>query len=213
MSPPRPLTLCPITGKVLSRAEGEPELLSPKKEDSKKNAPMQIAGIQTEDGQIQQIITNEDGSPLLVTGEDGTIYQVAGKTADGQTLLIAQGADGEQHCVYVAAEDGDESGLLALTQSATQQSGESQEAESSSQYGMSQDEDSLMAGGDMGQQVHQEALSVDTDSQDGQITAELVQADQPSPGGTRRVVLLLPDGNLMVTEVNKEQYDQFTMGG
>lgn len=28
----------------------------------------------------------------------------------------------------------------------------------------------------------------------------------PFPGGTRRVVLLLPDGNLMMTEVDEEQY-------
>lgn len=44
-------------------------------------------------------------------------------------------------------------------------------------------------------------ISTDSDSQDGNITAELVQADMPSPGGTRRVVLMLPDGNFMMTEV------------
>ena len=31
-------------------------------------------------------------------------------------------------------------------------------------------------------------------------------------GGTRRVVLLLPDGNLMMTEVDQEQYDALDLG-
>lgn len=45
----------------------------------------------------------------------------------------------------------------------------------------------------------------DSDSQ-AQVVAQVVQADEPTPGGTRRVVLLLPDGNLMMTEVDEEQY-------
>lgn len=31
-------------------------------------------------------------------------------------------------------------------------------------------------------------------------------------GGTRRVVLLLPDGNLMMTEVTEEQYAALGLG-
>lgn len=78
------------------------------------------------------------------------------------------------------------------------------------------------------------AISTD-DSQDGQITAEVVQADLPSPGkdmfffffnyplnrniaklyvfagGTRRVVLLLPDGSFMMTEVSDEQYQALNL--
>lgn len=81
------------------------------------------------------------------------------------------------------------------------------------------------------------SIATDNDSQDGQITAEVVQADLPSPGksieptisfffclsqikiiylfiylgGTRRVVLLLPDGNFMMTEVSDEQYQSLNL--
>lgn len=114
-SPPQELTLCPITGKVLGQAEGEPTPSpSPEPELKKNDEEMEMQSIlMSEDGQIQQLMTNEDGSPMIVTGEDGTIYQVAGKNEQGQTVLIAQGQDGEQQCVFVAAEDG-EDGMLTL---------------------------------------------------------------------------------------------------
>lgn len=77
---------------------------------------LQQSGVITTDQEgLQQILAaHEDGTQQLiqfVTGEDGTIYQVAGKNEQGQTILIAQGADGEQQCVYVAAEDSDALGL------------------------------------------------------------------------------------------------------
>lgn len=108
-SPERPLTLCPLTGKVLGRAEGEKtpppeEEVKEVKEESELNL-QQDADLTTADTTIQQVMTNEDGTPLLVTGEDGTIYQVAGKNAEGQTILIAQGADGEQQCMFLAADE------------------------------------------------------------------------------------------------------------
>lgn len=83
--------------------------------------------------------------------------------------------------------------------------------------------------------TQQLSIATDNDSQDGQITAEVVQADLPSPGktlnfalkisfylsstnfffpylgGTRRVVLLLPDGNFMMTEVSDEQYQSLNL--
>lgn len=61
-----------------------------------------------------QMLTNEDGTPLLVTGEDGTVYQVAGKNAEGQTILVTQGPDGEQQFAYVAAAEGEENPVLTL---------------------------------------------------------------------------------------------------
>ena len=62
-----------------------------------------------------QMLTNEDGTPLLVTGEDGTVYQVAGKNAEGQTILVTQGPDGEQQFAYVAAAEGEnENQVLTL---------------------------------------------------------------------------------------------------
>lgn len=117
-SPPRALTLCPVTGKVLGQAEGEPTPVpSPEIEEDKSKAKKQQIQeqqqqeqqdmSQEQDTQVQQLLTNEDGSPIIVAGEDGTLYQVAGKNAEGQTILIAQGADGEQQCVLVASQDGE----------------------------------------------------------------------------------------------------------
>lgn len=155
-----------------------------------------------QDGLQQLLATTDDGQQQLiqfVTGEDGTIYQVAGKNEQGQTVLIAQGADGEQQCVYVAAEDGDAllggddvgNGLLTV-------------------------DGNIVDGSDLQQQVHQQQLqqqhmvdesgeqvqytelsgdagtiplsvaTEDGDSQDGQITAEVVQADLPSPGKEKK---------------------------
>lgn len=227
-SPERPLTLCPFTGAVLGRAEGEktppapspepvnkiekpslpvpsltrivqknPVQQQPKPQQERKlkqqQQPPKVVTpqpapppppvvqeveepqqqlqehqeeeqMQDDDGQIHQItpITNEDGSPMIVSGEDGTIYQVAGKNAEGQTILIAQGVDGEQQRVYVAACDDD----LGLESAMGQDGGDGQF--------MIKEEDCSDPS---------QALSIVTDSGDSQdITAEVVQADQPSPG-------------------------------
>lgn len=208
-SPPRALTLCPVTGKVLGQAEGEPTPVpSPEiKEDKKQEQE------QPQDTQVHQYLTNEDGSPIIVAGEDGTLYQVAGKNAEGQTILIAQGENGEQQCVLVASQDGEgeegAGGVLtldaavseAVAQIAVPQEGQQLTEEQAAQY-------KLQEGVDPNQQL---TIQTGEDSQDGQITAEVVQADQPSPGGTRRVVLLLPDGSFMMTEVNEEQYQSLNL--
>ncbi|XP_039447587.1 uncharacterized protein LOC120426853 [Culex pipiens pallens] len=207
-SPPRALTLCPVTGKVLGQAEGEPTPVpSPEIKDDKKQEE------QPQDTQVHQYLTNEDGSPIIVAGEDGTLYQVAGKNAEGQTILIAQGENGEQQCVLVASQEGEgeegAGGVLtldaavseAVAQIAVPQEGQQLTEEQAAQY-------KLQEGVDPNQQL---TIQTGEDSQDGQITAEVVQADQPSPGGTRRVVLLLPDGSFMMTEVNEEQYQSLNL--
>lgn len=150
-SPSRDLTLCPITGKVLGQAEGEPTpTASPEPEqmltqqqqhhslehnikqeqfsmqqDEQEQLQMQLqqqhdeqshqpTAFMNENGEVQQMMMNDDGTPILVTGEDGTVYQVAGKNEQGQTILIAQGSDGEQQCVYVTSDDAiDENGIGA----------------------------------------------------------------------------------------------------
>ncbi|GBP01991.1 hypothetical protein EVAR_71417_1 [Eumeta japonica] len=45
-----------------------------------------------------------------------------------------------------------------------------------------------------------------SDGQEANIPAEVVQADLPSPGGTRRVVLLLQDGTFMMTEMHDDEF-------
>uniref|UniRef100_A0A0A1WMD6 Thyrotropin-releasing hormone receptor n=1 Tax=Zeugodacus cucurbitae TaxID=28588 RepID=A0A0A1WMD6_ZEUCU len=44
------------------------------------------------------------------------------------------------------------------------------------------------------------------DGQEANIPAEVIQAGMPSPGGTRRVVLLLQDGTYMMTEMHDDEY-------
>lgn len=147
----------------------------------------QSGGIVTDQDGIQQILAaNEDGSQQLiqfVTGEDGTIYQVAGKNEQGQTVLIAQGADGEQQCVYVAAEDSEALGLdeanngvlsidgnLVETNTEVQQQLHQQlvsDGQHSIQFSIGTDESTAV------QNIHQPlaVATEDGDSQDGQITA------------------------------------------
>lgn len=158
----------------------------------------QSGGIVTDQEGFQQILAaSDDGSQQLiqfVTGEDGTIYQVAGKNEQGQTILIAQGADGEQQCVYVAAEDSEALGLddanngvlsssidgSLVANAEVQQQLQQQlaEGQQSIQFALGSDDAAAVQG------VHQPlaVATEDGDSQDGQITAEVVQADLPSPG-------------------------------
>jgi hypothetical protein len=95
-SPPRPLTLCPITGEVLSKAEGE---ISPNTNENVDSKPVSAppgkaiirpkpqsekALVQAKEEeeiaedvqQIQHFLTNEDGSPIFITGDDGTVSTI-----------------------------------------------------------------------------------------------------------------------------------------
>lgn len=156
----------------------------------------QSGGIVTDQDGIQQILAaSEDGSQQLiqfVTGEDGTIYQVAGKNEQGQTILIAQGADGEH--VYVAAEDSEalgldegNNGIISIDGNIVEGNADVQQqlhhqlvndGHQELQFSIGNEEATAV------QNVHQPlaVATEDGDSQDGQITAEVVQADLPSPG-------------------------------
>lgn len=153
--------------------------------------------IVTDQNGLQQILAaNDDGTQQLiqfVTGEDGTIYQVAGKNEQGQTILIAQGADGEQQCVYVAADDQELLGTdesnnggtsidasLMDTSAEVQQQLQQQLIDAEGQTAIHY----AVEGNEHVQGLNQQlqVATEDTDSQDGQITAEVVQADLPSPG-------------------------------
>lgn len=117
-SPPHEMTLCPITGKVLGQAEGElTPLPSP---DDLADSEVKFKATLSDDAGLQQLLAaQEDGQPLLVTGEDGTIYQVAGKNEQGQTILIAQGGDGDQQCVYVASDENEDGNMITLDNAVT----------------------------------------------------------------------------------------------
>lgn len=196
-SPQSELTLCPITGKVLGK---DGEVHEEQTEVEGEN--------QGEQQQIHQLLTNEDGSPIFITGEDGTIYQVAGKNAKGETILISTGADGEQTCVLLSADQDLLAGLPGIQTEDTVQGGEEapltvdaavaeavasagnvEQAESDQQFFVKDEESSeaqVSGGEDVTQQlsiaVGGGAGTDSGDSQDGQITAEIIQADEPSPG-------------------------------
>ncbi|XP_074106165.1 chromodomain-containing protein chromator isoform X2 [Cotesia typhae] len=161
----------------------------------------------------RKVVADDASNVVTITGEDGVVYQVAGHAEDGQTLLVTRGADGEQQCVYVTTEQqGDEGSVLTLDHAVAEavaqlmpdqvnlapqfyvKEGEGEATEN--QMVMSIMDNS--AAGAVGSQEDPEGQA--------QVVAQVVQADEPTPGGTRRVVLLLPDGNLMMTEVDEEQY-------
>uniref|UniRef100_A0A1B0BAC7 Chromo domain-containing protein n=1 Tax=Glossina palpalis gambiensis TaxID=67801 RepID=A0A1B0BAC7_9MUSC len=121
--------LCPITGNIItpggeeqSQVQNNTVIHAQTKNELQQHTALkqeQEQQLHDVDGNLllsqDQMLTNEDGTPLLVTGEDGTVYQVAGKNAEGQTVLVTQGPDGEQQFAYVAAAEGEnENQVLTL---------------------------------------------------------------------------------------------------
>lgn len=90
-SPPAELSLCPITGQVLGQEDNEEPL------KTFETAP-------ANDGNNLQSVIDLEPPLTIVTGEDGTVYQVAGKNEQGQTILIPQSGDGTQQCVYMSSD-------------------------------------------------------------------------------------------------------------
>ncbi|XP_021188207.1 uncharacterized protein LOC110374702 isoform X3 [Helicoverpa armigera] len=255
-SPERELTLCPLTGRRLARAEGEPTPpptpspppTPPPQPDLPATMLMKVemspggtTGMLVQGDGAQPslpVLTDEDGmdfsqtevkveasavkqllegsvgvddgeevgllhsghTPIMIRGEDGVLYQVAGENEAGQTLLVAaEGVDGavegvegavegDGDVMYVTREDGQ---VLAIDPSQLAQ---------------------LMPGGEAAPALQQVAVQVEGEPGEDatQVIAQLLQADLPSPGGTRRVVLMLPDGSLTMTELDKEQYESIT---
>nr|XP_016926927.1 uncharacterized protein LOC108007700 [Drosophila suzukii]XP_016926928.1 uncharacterized protein LOC108007700 [Drosophila suzukii] len=217
--------LCPITGKLIGQEETQ---LQMEQEQQQEQQREQLeAAAQALLGSDQQVLTNEDGSALLVRGEDGTVYQVAGKNAEGQTILVTQGPDGEQQFAYVAAAEGEDQDVLSLDHAVAEavQAGEQVEShgvaaatadgeqilvsmteEELAQHQVLQQAEASAAGTGTPATAQIHITTSDSDGTEAQIPAEVVQADLPSPGGTRRVVLLLQDGTFMMTEMHEEQF-------
>lgn len=186
------LTVCPTTGNLIHEQEEEieEEMTNNELEQQMLQAAAQAAEQEQEEQEqtqtldlnsLEQPMVNEDGSPILVSGEDGTIYQVAGKNAEGQTILIAQGADGEQQFAYVASDE-IESQVAAAVGAAgmtLDNQGEelTQEQIDSGEYQeIYQQEDGEGTGVD-------QPLMIETgNSDEGNIPAEVVRAEPPSPG-------------------------------
>ncbi|GLV35934.1 Chromator [Carabus blaptoides fortunei] len=233
-SPPREFTLDPMTGLILGQAEGEPdqvpveqhavEAAQPEEEeqklkgedeqqDSEQSGSQDMPSLLLSDSSnvattlsetTTTITLPETGEPLMITGEDGVVYQVAGQNEEGQTLLVAQGVDGQQQCVYVTttAEDGQndvDGTVLTLDSAVAEAMGGAEGTVVTANEGVTEMEPLTVETGGLEDQG-------DGDDANSQVVAQLVKAELPSPGGTRKVVLLLPDGNLLMTEVDAEQY-------
>ncbi|XP_016959440.1 uncharacterized protein LOC108030830 [Drosophila biarmipes] len=217
--------LCPITGKLIGQEETQ---LQMEQEQQQEQQREQLeAAAQALLGSDQQVLTNEDGSALLVRGEDGTVYQVAGKNAEGQTILVTQGPDGEQQFAYVAAAEGEDQDVLSLDHAVAEAVQSGEQVESHGVGSATADGEQILVSMTEEELAHHQVLqqaeasaagtgtpataqihitTSDSDGTEAQIPAEVVQADLPSPGGTRRVVLLLQDGTFMMTEMHEEQF-------
>lgn len=214
-SPPPPLTLCPITGKVLGQAEGEAAAQEQEAE-----------GENADQHQITQLLSNEDGTPIYITGDDGTMYQVAGKNANGETILISTNAEGEQTCVLLPADQDLLAGLPGIqTTDATEAaiegapmsvdaavaeavSAASEQAEGDQQFFAKEGDETSQSGGEEVTQPLSIAVGGESgDSQDGQITAEIVQADEPSPGESQWAIVVnsWADFNFFFQQVEPEK--------
>ncbi|KAK3913153.1 Heterochromatin protein 1 [Frankliniella fusca] len=177
------------------------------------NAPMQDMSLTarklfTEDG--QEVIAPET-EMVTIQGPDGVVYQVQGQLEDGAQTLLVQGEDGEQSCVYVTTNQEGEDGSTVLTLDSAYADALAQV--DSNQVSILGDGSQLLVQNEDGTTTLSDSqlMSVmeggDKEDTQAQIVAQVVQAgDAPPGGGPRNVVLLLPDGNLMVTEVDEEQY-------
>lgn len=146
----------------------------------------QIADIAANPEELQ-LLANEN-LIQFVTGDDGTIYQVAGKNEQGHTILIAQGTDSDQQCVYMTT-DTDEAVLgvdesINSSKHSLDTSNALQQLEQVQGIANIGDESGIVALDDSSAQgeIQHIATADDLESQEGQITAEVVQADLPSPG-------------------------------
>ncbi|XP_066900899.1 uncharacterized protein Chro isoform X2 [Halyomorpha halys] len=259
-SPPRPLTLCPETGKVLLKAEGEktPEPTpphSPKQNSHETSAPSMptikeepsgnssflnklnssSSGKETlvkktlKPGTIGSLSVSpkksfdeNDSDVVTITGDDGLVYKVR-KSELNNTLLVS-GEDGQQ-CVYVATGEEGEENATVLTLDPSYADTVAQlsqvnilggDGDGETQFYVKEGEEGELVSLQVQGGGSQDGSGEETQSQ---VVAQLVEAGEPAPGGgPRRVVLLLPDGNLMMTEVDEEQYaalelDKFQTGG
>ncbi|XP_076265666.1 chromodomain-containing protein chromator isoform X2 [Rhynchophorus ferrugineus] len=159
----------------------------------------------------------DSDNPIYITGDDGTIYQVAGQNEQGQTILITQGPDGQQQCLLVTNEVGDTPAEEQPNASEVAPTPESVLAipEDNPLQAVGEATPTSVAAALVDDSAATVPLQIKTDVSEiegieegmqDQVVAQVVRAEPPSPGGTHKVVVMLPDGNLMVTQVSPEEY-------
>lgn len=136
-------------------------------------------------------VTTDDASSNLVTiAEHGVVYQVAGQAEDGQTLLVTRGADGEQQCVYVTTEQqGDDSSVLTLDHAVAEAVAQliPDQVNLTPQFYVKEDgaepteNPMVMSIMDNANATDVTGTQEDNDGQ-AQVVAQVVQADEPTPG-------------------------------
>lgn len=195
--------LCPITGKLIGQEETQLQMEQEQQQEQQREQ-LEAAAQALLSGE-QQVLTNEDGSALLVRGEDGTVYQVAGKNAEGQTILVTQGPDGEQQFAYVASAEGEDQDVLSLDHAVAEAVHASEQEDTQNAVAATADGEQILVsmteeelaqhqaavlqqaeaattgtGTPATAQIH--ITTSDSDGTEAQIPAEVVQADLPSPG-------------------------------
>ncbi|KAK9877063.1 hypothetical protein WA026_016089 [Henosepilachna vigintioctopunctata] len=159
------------------------------------------AGVSSSEADLSSFTMNDEEAPIFITGDDGTVYQVAGQNEQGQTILFTQGPDGQQQCLLVTSDN-------AAQEEAPQEESTAQLAPAVVGEEMPVQQSDLIGETQVAEAVQdpQEPLSIKTEPDTDQIVAHVVRAEPPSPGGTHKVVVMLPDGNLMETQITPEEY-------
>ncbi|XP_032687196.1 mucin-5AC isoform X2 [Odontomachus brunneus] len=219
-SPTVPVTTASVTTPLTEAASGGTETSITTALSTVTATPTATVSVTTADvNKTEEKVSEErkvtdEASNLVTIAEHGVVYQVAGQAEDGQTLLVTRGADGEQQCVYVTTEQqGDDGSVLTLDHAVAEAVAQliPDQVNLTPQFYVKEDgteptENSMvMSIMDNANATDVAGTQEDNDGQ-AQVVAQVVQAEEPTPGGTRRVVLLLPDGNFMMTEVDEEQY-------
>lgn len=141
----------------------------------------------------------EDTSNLVtITGEDGVVYQVAGQAEDGQTLLVTRDADGEQQCVYVTTEQqGDEGSVLTLDHAVAEAVAQliPDQVNLASQFyvkegGTEPTENPMVMSIMDNTNTGDVAEGQEDGDGHGQVVAQVVQAEEPTPGNIPNLIIL-----------------------
>lgn len=137
-------------------------------------------------------VTTADASNLVTIAEHGVVYQVAGQAEDGQTLLVARGADGEQQCVYVTTEQqGDEGSVLTLDHAVAEAVAQliPDQVNLTPQFYVKEDgaesNENSMVMSIMDNNANTADVTTTTQEDNetqAQVVAQVVQADEPTPG-------------------------------
>lgn len=148
--------------------------------------PMEID--EKEDNDERRVGNEETSNLVTITGEDGVVYQVAGHAEDGQTLLVTRSGDGDQSCVYVTTEQqGDDGSVLTLDHAVAEAVAQliPDQVNLAPQFyvkeGENEQADSQMVMSIMDSGATVAGSNEDPDGQ-AQVVAQVVQADDPTPG-------------------------------